>query len=143
MMSKIYPNSLKFKVLDRVKQLPGNVVLRQDVSDMGDRRQISRALQALVEMGELAKIGYGIYAKTYFSTNLNQPVIKAGFDMVCIEALNRLGVKWEFGQAQKAYNAGESTQVPVRTIVHLNSRYRGHLAYGNRTLIFEENINAR
>jgi len=143
MNKKYYQNSLKFKVLGRIQQLPGSVVLRDDIEDMGSPRQISRCFKDLVEMGELVKIGYGIYAKAYISEHLKKPVIKGGFDQACKEALTKLGVEWEPGSAEKAYNAGLSTQVPVRIIVCLKSRFRGHLNYGNRKLIVEKGINAR
>lgn len=138
-----YQNSFKFTVLTRINQLPGNVVLRADIQDMGSPRQISRSLQALVKMGELIKLGCGAYAKVYYSENLNRPIIKYGFDVVCREALTKLGIRWEPGWAEKAYNSGESTQVPARTVIRLKSRFRGQLSYGNRKLIFEKNINAR
>ncbi len=143
MTKSYYKNSLKFKVLDRIQQMSGNVVLREDIEDMGSPRQISRCFKDLVEMGELIKIGYGIYAKSYLSEYINKPVIKGGFGQVCKEALTKLGVEWQPGSAEQAYNAGLSTQIPVRTIVQLKSRFRGHLNYGNRTLIIEKGINAR
>lgn len=143
MPQKYYQNSLKFKVLGRIRQLPGNVVLRENIEDMGSPRQISRCLGVLVEMGELIKIGYGIYAKSYGSEYIDRPVIQGGFGQACKEALTKLGVDWEPGSAEQAYNAGLSTQVPVRTIVKLKSRFRGHLNYGNRKLIVEKGINAR
>ena len=138
-----YKNSLKFKVLEKIQGLPGNIVMRADIEDMGSSRQISRCLEALVAMGELVKIGYGIYAKAYVSEQLKKPVIKIGFDQACKETLTKLGVKWEPGSAEQAYNAGRSTQVPVRTVVTLKSRFRAHLNYGNRKLIVEKGINAR
>jgi len=143
MNKRCYKKSLKFKVLERIQQLPGNVVLREDIEDMGSPRQISRCFKALVEMGELVKIGYGIYTKAYISEYLNRAVITGGFDQACKEALTKLGIKWEPGSAEKAYNAGLSTQVPVRVIVCLKSRFRGHLNYGNRKLIVEKGVNAR
>lgn len=143
MTKKYYQNSLKFKVLDRIRQLSGNVVLRENIEDMGSPRQISRCLKTLVEMGELVKIGNGIYAKAYQSEYVERPVIQGGFGQACKEALTKLGVDWEPGSAEQAYNAGLSTQVPVRTIVKLKSRFRGHLNYGNRKLIVEKGINAR
>jgi hypothetical protein len=94
-------------------------------------------------MGELTKIGYGIYAKSYISENINKPIIKVGFDQACKEALTKLKVKWEPGSAEKAYNAGLSTQVPVRIAVCLKSRFRRYLSYGNRKLIIEKGINGR
>ena len=138
-----YKNSLKFKVLDRIQQMTGNVVLRADIENMGSPRQISRCFNDLVEMGALVKIGYGIYVKSYVSEYIDRPVIKGGFGQVCKEALIKLGVAWEPGSAELAYNAGLSTQVPVRAIVQLKSRFRGHLNYGNRKLIVEKGINAR
>lgn len=144
MAKHYYQNSLKFKVLDRIKQqIMGNIILREDIEDMGSPRQISRCFKDLVEMGELVKIGYGIYAKSYISENLKRSVINGGFGQACKEALTKLGIKWEPGSAEQAYNAGLSTQVPVRTIVQLKSRYRGHLSYGNRKLIVEKGINAK
>lgn len=143
MIKKYYQNSLKFKVLDRIQRQPGNAVLRKDIEDMGSSRQISRCLKSLVEIGELIKIGNGIYAKAYLSEYINKPVIRGGFDQACEEALTKLGVAWEPGSAKKAYNEGLSPQVPVRVIVRLKSRFRGHLHYGNRILIVEKGINAR
>lgn len=143
MTKNYYKNSLKFEVLERIQQISGNVVLREDIEDMGSPRQISRCFKDLVDMGKLIKIGYGIYAKAYVSEYINRPVIKAGFDQVCKEALTKLGVAWEPGSAEQAYNAGLSTQVPVRTVVQLKSRYRGHLHYGNRKLLVEKGINAK
>lgn len=143
MSRNYYKNSLKFKVLERIQQTSGNVILRKDIEDMGGPRQISRCFKDLVDMGELIKIGYGIYVKAYHSTYIDKPLIKMGFAEVCKEALTRLGVVWAPGSAEQAYNSGLSTQVPVRTIVQLKSRFRGHLSYGSRTLIIEKGINAR
>ena len=144
MAKNYYQNSLKFKALDRIKrQVAGNIVVREDIEDMGSPRQISRCFKDLVEMGELVKIGYGIYAKAYMSETLNKPVIQGGFGQACKEALTKLGIEWQPGSAEQAYNAGLSTQVPVRTVVQLKSRYRGHLTYGNRKLIVEKGINAK
>lgn len=143
MSKQYYKNSLKFKVLDRIQSLAGAVVLRKDVKDMADARQISRCLKDLVEMGELIKLGYGVYSKTRQTKHLGGPTIEGGFDQACKEALTKLGVEWEPGSAEKAYNAGTSTQVPVRIIVCLKSRYRGQLSYGSRKLLIERGTNAR
>lgn len=143
MNKNYYKNSLKFKVLDRIEQISGNVILRKDVQDMGSARQISRCFKDLVEMGKLVRIGKGVYAKAYISEYLNLPVIQSGFGQACKEALNRFNVKWEPGTAEQNYNAGRTTQVPVRTVVKLKSRFRGCFIYGNRKLIMENRINAR
>lgn len=143
MTKRYYKNSLKFKLLDSIRQLPENIILRKDIENMGSPRQISRCLKDFTEMGELIKIGYGIYAKSYISENLKKPIIQGGFDQACKEALTKLGIRWEPGSAEQAYNSGRSTQVPVRLIVQLKSRFRGHLTYGNRKLMVEKGINGR
>ena len=144
MIKNYYKKSLKFKVLERIKQrITGNIVLREDIEGMGSPRQISRCFKDLVDMGELVKIGYGIYAKAYISESLKKPVIQGGFGQACKEALTKKGIKWEPGSAEQTYNAGLSTQIPVRTIIQLKSRYRGSLSYGNRKLIVEKGINAK
>ncbi len=144
MSKKYYKKSLKFKVLNRIqRRIVGNIVLRDDIENMGSPRQISRCLKDLVKMGKLVKIGYGIYAKAYISKTLNKPIIQGGFGQACKEALTKKGVRWNPGSAEQAYNAGLSTQIPVRTIIQLKSRYRGRLTYGNRKLIVEKGINAK
>jgi hypothetical protein len=143
MTKNYYQNSLKFKVLARIQRISGNIILREDIQDMGSPRQISRCFKDLVEMGKLVRIGYGVFAKAYISENLNKPIIQGGFGQACKEALTKLGIEWELGSAEQEYNAGLSTQVPVRTIVQLKSRYRGHLTYGNSKLIVEKGINAK
>lgn len=130
-------------MLERIKQISENIIIREGIQDMGSPRQISRCFRDLLEMGELIKIGYGIYAKSYISEFINKPTIKGGFGEACKEALTKLGVIWEPGTAEQEYNAGLSMQVPVCTVVQLKSRFRGRLAYGNRTLIVENGINAR
>lgn len=130
-------------MLERINQISGNIILRDDIQSMGSSRQLSRCFKDLIEMGALIKIGYGIYAKAYISEYLKKPIIKVDFGQVCKEALTKLGVKWERGTAEQEYNAGLSTQIPVRTIVQLKSRFRGHLTYGDRKLIMEKGINAR
>src|SRR6185312_3193539 len=136
MSTKYYQKSLKFKVLDRIKQLSGNVVLRKEIADMGSPRQISRCLKDLIAMGELVKIGYGIYAKAYTSKYTDTPLIKGGIDSAMRDALKCLGIAYEPGSAERKYNEGKSTQVPVKNIVKLKNRCRRCISYKNSRLIF-------
>ena len=130
-------------MLVRLKAHSSNVVLRSDFADLGDYRQVSRGLKALITDKELVKIGFGLYAKAYQSQYTNSPIIKGGTDLALREALTRLKIPFEPGSAEQAYNAGESTQVPVRNIVRLKSRCRRLIRYKNSQLIFEGNINAK
>lgn len=138
-----YQESIEYKALMRLKKTRGSVVLRQDFSDLGSYRQISRALRKLIADKQLVKIGAGIYAKVYISKYSKVPLIKNGTDATLRAALKRLGVTFQPGTAEQAYNEGKSTQIPARNIVQLKSRCRRKIGYKNNILIYENNINAK
>lgn len=138
-----YSESIEYKALNRLKAIRGSAVLRKDFDGLGSYRQISRALNKLIEEKKLVKIGAGIYAKAYLSKYSSTPLIKNGTDPTLRAALKRLGIAYELGSAEKAYNEGKTTQVPVRNIVRLKSRCRRRIGYKNSELIFEKNINAK
>jgi len=138
-----YSESIQCKALTRLKAIRGDVVLRKNFADLGSYRQVSRALKNLVLEKKLIKISAGIYAKTYTSKYTDIPLIKSGIDATFRRALQCLGVAYEPGSAEKDYNEGKTTQIPVRNIVKLKSRCRRRIAYGNSELIFERNINAK
>lgn len=138
-----YAESIEYKALNRLKTIRGSAVLRKDFDDLGSYRQVSRAINKLIEEKKLVKIGAGIYAKAYLSKYSNTPLIKNGADPTLRAALKRLGITFEPGSAEKEYNEGKTTQVPVRNIVRLKSRCRRRIGYKNSELIFEKNINAK
>lgn len=142
-MAKRYKNSFRNSVLDRLEALKGEVVLWSDLQDLGSSRQISRVLKACIEDGVLARIGRGIYAKTKLSQYTDEPVVRGGFEDACIEALNRLNIRWELGRSIKDYNEGRTQQVPAQLHIRLKDRFRRTLSYGNNCIRFEGNVNAR
>lgn len=103
----------------RIQEIPGNVILREDLSDLSSRRQISRAIKDLEESGQIAKIGYGIYAKTFRSRYDGTILLNGDFDSITREALNKLGVDWEPSQAEQDYNAARSI-TSSRTVYRQN-----------------------
>jgi len=138
-----YVDSIEYKALNRIKKVRGTVVLRKDFDGLGSYRQVSRAINNLIEEKKLVKIGTGIYAKAYLSKYSNIPLIKNGTDITLRKALKRLGVDFEPGSAEKEYNEGKTTQIPVHNVVRLKSRCRRRIGYGNSELIFEKKINAK
>lgn len=138
-----YSESIEYKALGRLKVIRGSVVLRKDFNDIGSYRQVSRALNKLIDEKKLIKLGAGIYAKAYLSKYSDIPLVKNGIDSTLREALKRLGIAYEPGTAEKEYNEGKTTQVPVRNIVRLKNRCRRRIRYRNSELIFEKNINAK
>ena len=143
MMKTEQKSTFKIKLWGCIAQNQSNIILRKDVKNMSNPRQVTRGLNALVAEGKLVKLGYGVYAKAYLTEYTTQPILEGGFTNAYLTALERLGIRWEESSSQKAYNSGASTQVPTQDSVRLKSRYRGKLAYENRTLIFEELVNAR
>src|SRR3989338_1950261 len=138
-----YSESIEYKALNRLKSIRGGAVLRKDFNDLGSYRQVSRAIKKLIDGKKLVKIGTCIYAKAYLSKYSDTPLIKNGSDSTLREALKRLGIAFEPDSAEKDYNEGKTTQVPVRNIVRLKSRCRRRIGYKNSALIFEKNINAK
>jgi hypothetical protein len=60
-----------------------------------------------------------------------------GFIGAARQALTKLGVPWEPTEAERAYNEGRSTQVPVNAVVRVKSRFSRRLGYHGYTLVVE------
>lgn len=130
-------NTTSYKAYKLIERLPSRVILRQDVANLGSSRQVSRALDTLVQQGSLAKIGYGIYAKTKKSVITGDSYLPGGFLAICREALTRLGVKWQISTAELAYNRGKTQQVPANPSTKLQTRFRRKLSYRGMEMRFE------
>ena len=92
------------------------------------------------------KISHNLYAKAmkmYFSDKKSRIVLREAFESVVMEALEKLGIQWEFGQAIQEYNRGETTQIPTVFSIRLHSRFRGTIRAEGRAVHFEGDINAR
>lgn len=98
-----------------------------------------RALRGLVRDGQLVRLGYGVYGRAFKSRLSGQPILfnPDGFIGASREALTKLGVKWEPTEAEKAYNAGRSTQIPVNPIVRVKGRFSRRLRDGDMELVIE------
>ncbi len=142
-MKMKYKNDTEFKVRKRIKISRSNIIFRKNFNDLSSYRQISHIFKKLIEEKKLVRISYGIYAKAYISKYSDTPVIQGGIDAALRETLKYLNIKFEPGSAEKAYNAGQSTQLPVKNIVKLKSRCRRRIGYKNNFLLFEKKINAK
>ena len=146
---KHYKKAYRDELLQKIEQLDTQVFTRSDiVRDRSNREQLrlNRALKAFIDDGFIAKIGHGIYAKAMLlelPDGRTHTVLRAPFESVATEALNRSGVKWELGKAIQEYNRGESTQIPAIFSIKLHSRYRGTISAEGRRVVFEGGSNAR
>ncbi len=130
-----YKKSITFEVLKRIEALSGDIVLRSDIAELADPRQISRALNRLVQSGRLTKLGYGVYAKLARSEIAQTTYLKEGVLPTMRAALNRLNIRWIPSPEELDYQAGRSTQIPVNPTTKLIDRFRRQLRYRNMELI--------
>ena len=84
-----------------------------------------RALRGLVRNGRLLRLAYGVYGRAVASRLSGEPLLynPNGFAGAARQALTKLGVKWEPIEAERAYNEGRSTQVPVNPVVRVKGRF--------------------
>ena len=98
-----------------------------------------RALRGLVREGSLVRLGYGVYGRAITSRLSGEPILYSpdGFIGAARRALDKLGVAWEPTEAERAYNDGRSTQVPVNPAVRVKGRFARHLRYQETELRLE------
>lgn len=133
-MRVTFKKSITFKVLKRIERLSGSVVLRSDIASLADPRQISRALNRLIQLGYLAKLGYGVYAKLARSQVAQTTYLKEGVLPTLRAALTRLNIRWEPSPEEQSYQAGQSMQIPVNPTTKLKDRFRRQLRYRDMEL---------
>ena len=131
--------TLRQKVTARIAETQEDVFLTREFSDLSGEDQVLRALRELVRDGQLVRLGYGVYGRAVISRLSGQPILysPSGFTGVTRQALTKLGVKWEPTEAETAYNAGLSTQIPVNPAVRIKGRFSRRLRYRNTELIVE------
>jgi len=132
--------TLKEKIEERMARKPGDAVfLTREFAHLGGEDQVLRALRGLVREGRLVRLGYGVYGRAVKSSLSGEPMLysRDGFLGAAREALDKLGVEWEPTEAERAYNEGRSTQVPVNPVVRVKGRFRRHLRYGKAELVLE------
>jgi hypothetical protein len=131
--------TLREKVETRIAERRDDAFLTREFRDLGGERQVLRTLRELTEDGRLIRLGYGVYGRAEISSLTKQPMLSGdGFGAVSRQVLNKLGVPWEPTQAERAYNEGRSTQVPMTPRVRLRgSRFSRKLRYKTLELAFE------
>jgi hypothetical protein len=131
--------TLRQKIEARIAERPDNAFLTREFSDLAAERQVLRALKELTDAGTLIRLGYGVYARAEVSPLTQQPMLAGdGFGAVSRQVLDKLKVAWEPARAEREYNAGQSTQVPMTPRVHLRrGRFSRKLRYKTMELALE------
>jgi hypothetical protein len=131
--------TLRDKVEERIARKRDDVFLPREFRDLGGEDQVLRALRELTKEGKLIRLGYGVYGRAVTSQISGEPILysKGGFIGAARKALTKLGVEWEPTEAERAYNEGRSTQVPVNPKVRVKGRFARQLSYRGRGLVLE------
>jgi hypothetical protein len=131
--------TLRERVEGRIARKGDDVFLTREFADLGGEDQVLRALRALVRDGRLVRLGYGVYGRAIVSRLSGKPMLYSsnGFAGAARQALTKLGVKWEPTEAERAYNEGRSTQIPVNPVVRVKGRFSRRLRDGNTELVLE------
>lgn len=132
-------DSLQARIEDRIAERRDDVFLTREFTDLGDKRQVLRALSKAVTDGTLIRLGYGVYGRAEPSRLSGQPILAApqGFAGAARAALTKLGVDWRASRFEQAYNEGRSTQIPVNAAVRVKGRFSRRLAYRGKPLVLE------
>jgi hypothetical protein len=131
--------TLRDRIGDRIARRRDDVFLTREFRDLGGEDQVLRALRGMVRDGELVRLGYGVYGRAEISSLTGKPMLAAqgGFIDAARQALDKLGVRWELTEFQRAYNEGRSTQVPINPAVRVKGRFARHLRYQDAELRLE------
>lgn len=134
------PKTLRARVEARMARRPGeDVFLPREFADLGGEDQVLRVLRGLVREKRLVRLGYGVYGRAVVSRLSGEPLLYSpnGFLGADRQALTKLGVTWEPTEAERAYNEGRSTQVPVNPVVRVKGRFSRRLRDGDLELVLE------
>ncbi len=129
--------TLRERVEGRIARKRDDVFLTREFSDLGGEDQVLRALRGLVRDGRLVRLGYGVYGRAIVSRLSGEPMLYSanGFIGAARQALTKLGVQWEPTEAERAYNEGRSTQIPINPVVRIKGRFSRRLRDGSQELV--------
>lgn len=132
------PKTLRERIEARIARRIGeDVFLPREFRDLGGEDQVLRALRMLVREKRLVRLGYGVYGRAIVSRLSGDPILdsQSGFPGAARQALTKLGVAWEPSEAERDYNEGRSTQIPVNPVVRVKGRFSRQLRDGKQELI--------
>lgn len=132
--------TLRERIEERIARRRSDAVfLPREFRDLGGEDQVLRVLRVLVREKRLVRLGYGVYGRAVVSRLTGEPLLYSpnGFLGAARQALTKLGVSWEPTEAERAYNEGRSTQIPVNPVVRVKGRFSRRLRVGNQELVLE------
>lgn len=130
--------SIEARIKQFVMTAQSPIVLRAELRNLGSASQLSVALRALLHQGVLVRIGTGVYAKAKRSVLSGKPIPVQPLEVLAPIALQKLGVSVRTPQRSRAYNSGQTTQVPTGLVVNVGSRrITRKLGFGGKFVEYE------
>jgi hypothetical protein len=133
-----WPRTLRERIESRIARKRGeDVFLPREFRDLGGEDQVLRVLRILVREKRLVRLGYGVYGRAVVSRLSGDPILYSpnGFLGAARQALTKLGVTWEPCEAERDYNEGRSTQIPLNPVVRVKGRFSRRLRDGKQELV--------
>ena len=132
------PKTLRERIERRIARKRGeDVFLPREFRDLGGEDQVLRVLRTLVREKRLVRLGYGVYGRAVVSRLSGDSILYSqnGFLGAARQALTKLGVTWEPSEAERDYNEGRSTQIPLNPVVRVKGRFSRRLRDGKQELV--------
>jgi hypothetical protein len=130
--------TLREKIEGRIaRKRSEDVFLPREFRDLGGEDQVLRVLRKMVREKVLVRLGYGVYARAIVSRLSGEPLLysRNGFAGAARQALTKLGVAWQPTEAEREYNEGRSTQIPINPVLRVKGRFSRQLRDGKQELV--------
>lgn len=123
-----------------ISQRRDDVFVRSEFAAMGSEAQVGRALRKLLSQGRIVRLGVGVYAKAKKSVLSGAAIPVKPVDVLAPVALRKLGVVLYPSRGVRAYNAGDTTQIPAGNVLNTGGRrIKRRLGFGKQTIVYENN----
>lgn len=104
---------LETRMRQSIKRRTGTLILRSDVASLGSPTQVTHALDALMQKGELIRLTRGLYAKTDLSNFEPRP--QGSISTIIREAANKWGLIIHNDFSEEISNSNEKDEILVET----------------------------
>ena len=134
----MHSTSFEYRILDKVKKITkGTLFFTEDFVEFGSAKAIAKALERLVNQGELSRVARGIYARLDVSPVLGE--LLPTTEQIAL-AISRRDMARIMPTGALALNAlGLSTQVPMN-VVFLTDGAARKIEIGRRRIVFKKSV---
>lgn len=134
----MHSTSFEYRILDKVKKITkGTLFFTEDFVEFGSAKAIAKALERLVNQGELSRVARGIYARLDVSPVLGE--LLPTTEQIAL-AISRRDMARIMPTGALALNAlGLSTQVPMN-VVYLTDGAARKIEIGRRRIVFKKSV---